>query len=499
MGEVVSPKQLIRLPPRDYTELSNDPRIAQFRDNFDYTEQKDFENLQRAKMQQEQVRQAAREGSGGSMSEVRAWTSRPMSEASLHVPSNVSVHHMSDVASVHHMSDGGGANDANGDGAAMVVEQPELREARRDQHVGGLAREAAVLFGSTLQVPAATPNEGNAKVGDLTSVVVETPKLCPRYIARVLRGVKVGPSPAWLVRHLTTINQPSINNVVDITNFVLHEVGQPLHAFDLNKLNGGIVVRRAAAGEKILALDAQTYTLDAEDLVIADSEHTAHDVDQFVVQERVTRPAGSSTVVVRLATERAVVDGEPVPPHGVDPDESFVLGVGTLEIRKNHHLLYQAYALAASRGITLPMLYLVGRVGWLADATVHLLTLDPAVAPRVRLLGARTDRELAWLYEHCRYSVFPSYAEGWGLPVGESAAHGKVCITTDRSSIPEVVGACAQYVSPFDAAALLDRMVELADDATLARLEADIARQFTARTWDSVFADLCAAIGVHAR
>lgn len=135
----------------------------------------------------------------------------------------------------------------------------------------GLAREAAVLFGSMLAIPAAAPKEGSAKVADLTSVVVEAPQLCPRYVARVLRGVKVGPSPAWLVKYLTTIGQPTINNVVDITNYVLMECGQPLHAFDLAKLAGRrIVVREAKAGEKFAAINHKSYDLQPGMCVIAD-------------------------------------------------------------------------------------------------------------------------------------------------------------------------------------------------------------------------------------
>ena len=120
----------------------------------------------------------------------------------------------------------------------------------------GLAREAAVLFGSTLKLPAAAPKVGATKVETLTQVAVECPELCPRYTARVIRGVKVGPSPAWLQKRLATIGQPSVNNVVDITNYVLMETGQPLHAFDLAKLHGRkIIVREARSGEKFAAIN----------------------------------------------------------------------------------------------------------------------------------------------------------------------------------------------------------------------------------------------------
>src|SRR5580704_14372041 len=96
----------------------------------------------------------------------------------------------------------------------------------------GIARELAVLFGQPLELPNASPAESTAKSAEVTSVVVECPDLCPQYFARVIRGVKVGPSPTWLVRRLQAIGQPSINNVVDATNYVLMESGQPLHAFD---------------------------------------------------------------------------------------------------------------------------------------------------------------------------------------------------------------------------------------------------------------------------
>ncbi len=139
-------------------------------------------------------------------------------------------------------------------------------------HVG-IARELSVLFGQPLTIPPATPPESAAKSAEATSVVVECPELCPQYFARVIRGVKVGPSPAWLSRRLEAIGQPSINNVVDVTNYVLMECGQPLHAFDFDRLRGHrIVVRRGRPGEKIIAINQKTYELSPEMCVIADAE-----------------------------------------------------------------------------------------------------------------------------------------------------------------------------------------------------------------------------------
>src|SRR5438270_7131650 len=136
----------------------------------------------------------------------------------------------------------------------------------------GIAREAAALAGARVRLPGAEIKNAVGRTEEFTSVQIEDADLCPRYAARVVRGVKIGPSPEWLVRRLQAIGQRPINNVADITNFVLHETGQPLHAFDLATLaEHRIVVRRARAGEKIKTLDGVERELDAEMLVIADA------------------------------------------------------------------------------------------------------------------------------------------------------------------------------------------------------------------------------------
>jgi phenylalanyl-tRNA synthetase beta chain len=135
----------------------------------------------------------------------------------------------------------------------------------------GLARELAALTGLPLKSERDhTKTSTKTKLGT-SNLKLETPSACPLYTARLIKGVKVGPSPEWLRRRLESIGLRPINSIVDITNFVLMEMGQPLHAFDLDKLNGGIVVRMAAEGENFLALDGQTYALQTDDLVIADS------------------------------------------------------------------------------------------------------------------------------------------------------------------------------------------------------------------------------------
>ncbi|WP_425615182.1 phenylalanine--tRNA ligase subunit beta [Anatilimnocola sp. NA78] len=136
----------------------------------------------------------------------------------------------------------------------------------------GVAREAAVLLGQQLKVPQPAPKSAGEPIEKSVKIQIDAPELCPRYSARLIRGVKVKPSPAWLVERLQTIGQPAINNVVDVTNYVLMECGQPLHAFDFRKLAGGqIIVRRANHEEQFPAIDHKTYTLGSEMCVIADA------------------------------------------------------------------------------------------------------------------------------------------------------------------------------------------------------------------------------------
>jgi len=137
----------------------------------------------------------------------------------------------------------------------------------------GIAREVAALYGTKLKVPDTKLVESNPAVEKATSVVVEDLVDCPRYTARILLDVKVGPSPDWMKRRLEAAGVRAINNIVDITNYVMLECGQPLHAFDQKLLaEGRIVVRHPKPGEKILTLDGVERTLEPQMLVIADAK-----------------------------------------------------------------------------------------------------------------------------------------------------------------------------------------------------------------------------------
>lgn len=134
----------------------------------------------------------------------------------------------------------------------------------------GVARELATLFGTAVRAPEPAIASGGAAPA---SVEIDDATLCPRYAARVLEGARIGPSPAWMRRRLEALGQRSVNNVVDATNIVLFELGQPMHAFDLDRVAGGrIVVRRARAGETMKTLDGKDRPLHADDLCICDAE-----------------------------------------------------------------------------------------------------------------------------------------------------------------------------------------------------------------------------------
>lgn len=137
----------------------------------------------------------------------------------------------------------------------------------------GIAREAAVTFGKEYVPPVVKKTGNGENVNDYISVEVKAPELCPRYCARVVKNIKLAPSPEWMQRRLAACGIRPINNIVDITNYVMEEYGQPMHAFDLDTISGRkIVVRRAADNEQFQTLDGQMRTMDSNVLMICDAE-----------------------------------------------------------------------------------------------------------------------------------------------------------------------------------------------------------------------------------
>ncbi len=135
----------------------------------------------------------------------------------------------------------------------------------------GVAREVAALTGGSVREPPHTYPEEGPPIAERASVEIADPDLCYRYVATLIDGVKVGPSPAWMQERLLAAGMRPINNIVDITNYVMMELGQPLHAFDFDAIRGGkIIVRRARRGEPLATLDGVQRRLEPDMLVIAD-------------------------------------------------------------------------------------------------------------------------------------------------------------------------------------------------------------------------------------
>ena len=155
-----------------------------------------------------------------------------------------------------------------------VIFEYEITSNRVDCYsVLGIAREAAATFGKKFLPPQVKVTGNQEDAHDYVKVTVEDQKLCPRYCARVVKNVKIGPSPKWMQRCLAANGIRPINNLVDITNYVMEEYGQPMHAYDLDTIaNHEIIVRRAENGEKFVTLDGQERIMDEEVLMICDGE-----------------------------------------------------------------------------------------------------------------------------------------------------------------------------------------------------------------------------------
>ena len=162
-------------------------------------------------------------------------------------------------------------------GLSDTVLELEITPNRPDcLSMAGVAREVGAILGEASTVPASRPDEAGSPVSESVSISIEEPELCPRYTARLIRNVKIGPSPEWLAEKVIAAGARPISNVVDITNYVMFELGQPLHAFDADLLArdasglASILVRRARAGETLVTLDGQNRELTTETLLITD-------------------------------------------------------------------------------------------------------------------------------------------------------------------------------------------------------------------------------------
>ena len=173
----------------------------------------------------------------------------------------------------------------------------------------------------------------------------------------------------------------------------------------------------------------------------------------------------------------------------------FVLCICTIEARKNHIYLFYIWQRLIEAGLPVPDLVFVGRQGWRVQDLLGQIEASYNLGGRLHIMHGLSDTDLSALYDRCLFTVFPSFVEGWGLPVGESLAHGKVCVASSTTSIPEVGGDLAVYIDPFNLESGYQAIRELITDPDrLARLEDRVRREFKPRGWAQVGEDFFAGI-----
>ena len=164
----------------------------------------------------------------------------------------------------------------------------------------------------------------------------------------------------------------------------------------------------------------------------------------------------------------------------------YLLTVSTIEARKNHALLYYVYKLARARGIDLPKIAIVGRRGWGTEDIYHFMTNDPEVKEKFVFLHNMGDEELSWLYGHCLFFVYPSFYEGWGIPIAESVARGVPCVCSNTTSMVEIAEGYVEHFSPSSSDECLAAIQKLLIPKNLEAARKHV-KGYRQVSWDSSF------------
>lgn len=221
------------------------------------------------------------------------------------------------------------------------------------------------------------------------------------------------------------------------------------------------------------------------------SDWTQKDVREYLLTQPGFNPRAATTA---LAHEFAGFprNATNIQPEGLEVAEliqtkKFVLCVGTIEVRKNGTSLLRAWQqLIKVHGKDIPQLVFAGKFGWKIDDFHELLSKDRELARHVTIINSPSDHDLASLYEHCLFSAYPSFYEGWGLPVGESAWFGRFCLASDATSIPEVCRDLIDYVAPEDIKTLVDKITFLLDNPEYVKQKELALMGAPLRTWRDV-------------
>lgn len=164
----------------------------------------------------------------------------------------------------------------------------------------------------------------------------------------------------------------------------------------------------------------------------------------------------------------------------------YIMCVGTIEAKKNHMLFFYVYTLAHSRGIDLPPLLIVGRRGWKTDDVFDIVSSDPTLKDKIIFMTDTSDAELSWLYDHCMFTVLPSFYEGWGIPIAESIARGVPCLCSNTTSMVEIAPGITEHFNPASAEECLAAIEKWLDPKAL-KAARDKTKKFKQTTWDDSF------------
>ena len=222
-------------------------------------------------------------------------------------------------------------------------------------------------------------------------------------------------------------------------------------------------------------------------LVLANSESTKQDLVAWLKAKNLTIP---KIEVFRIGEDFTIEP--PVRPSdavfkslGLRGGD-FIISVGTIEARKNHALLYYTYKLAVSRGVKLPKLLIVGRRGWKTEDIYEYITNDPATKDLLVPLHDISDAELSWLYDNALFTIYPSFYEGWGMPIAESIMRGTPALASNTSSMPEVAPGYAHYFNPSSTDELLDAIIAMLKPGASEKDKAKI-KDYTPTSWNDSF------------
>lgn len=219
--------------------------------------------------------------------------------------------------------------------------------------------------------------------------------------------------------------------------------------------------------------------------IVAISESTANDARRFMKLHGVNNDPKIKVVRIGegMDTDNGVKEKSLFNITGKD----FILSVSTVEGRKNHVAFFYLIKEAKQRDVKLPKIIIVGRDGWLTDDIRYMMKNDIDAREKIILLNNVDDNELNWLYKNCLFTVFPSFYEGWGMPVAESLAYGKLCLSSNTSSMPEIAGDLIDYFSPYDTGAMLNCIQKYLKPDELKKKVKKISAEYHRTSWVDMY------------